>query len=70
MIIEVEPMTNLPLVITGMVGKDERNAAVGMKRCNEVGALSYEWFAEYMSRDDLIAFANALLFVARHAEEE
>ena len=70
MLIEVEPMTNLPVVITGIVGKDVGEASVGMKRFDVgTGAVTYEWFAEYLSRDDLIAFAEALLFVARHAEE-
>lgn len=64
--IEIEPMIDDPIVISGMVGHDIGEAYIGRKKFIEVGKFEYEWFMEYLSQDDLYEIARAILFVADH----
>ena len=68
--IEVEPMLeygNKTIVISSMIGDEhDGEACIGVKNFIDIGKFEYEWFLQSLSRDDLIEFAQSLLFVADH----
>jgi hypothetical protein len=66
--IEISPMIEYAnqIVISSVVACGDGGACIGKKKFIENGKLEYEWFLEYLTRDDLLALADALTFVADH----
>jgi hypothetical protein len=44
-------------------------ASIGRKKFIDIGKFEYEWFDNFLTRDDLIELAGALVFIADHIPE-
>ena len=51
-----------PIVVHGSFGE----ASIGRKKFVEPGKCEYEWFEHWLTRDELVELAGALLFIADH----
>lgn len=66
--IEISPAIEYAdeIVISSTFGYDIGETYIGKKKFIEIGKFEYEWFLEYLTREDLLALAEALVFVADH----
>lgn len=66
--IEISPAIEYEdeIVISSHFGCDIGETYIGKKKFIEIGKFEYEWFLEYLTREDLLALAEALVFVADH----
>lgn len=70
--IEISPAIECgdEIVISCWVGSYIGEAHIGKKKFIEIGKFEYEWSLEYLSREDLLALAEALVFAADHMMAE
>lgn len=67
--IEVEPISygDKVVVISSTIGADyDGETCIGVKNFIDIGKFEYEWFLQFLTKDDLIELAQGLLFVADH----